>query len=220
MLRYSKSLSLALLISLPILAMDKDKAIVPASPCSDLTSTTLVLADLTRAKKEQATLEKQIDELQAQKRAAASLVSAAAVNAQKRYDSKSTEIAGIKALILQIQQEMTNTEASKSECLAALKKNYEKSRDKIEQQLTLLTQENNRLLEKYHAEQAAKEKEYDETIRALAAQKANKETKLANEGATLATLHEELASAQSEKLASAQSGKEESSGILAWFGWK
>jgi len=140
MLSISKTLPLALLLSLPAIAMDDSSAVVPAPvPAPELTTTLVVRQQLAEATAQTEELQQQIDRLQEQKGEALARKGAKRTELTARHKSKIEQISGIQALLTKVTEDRKAEEAAKQRELDTLKQNGGIAKGALERQLKELT---------------------------------------------------------------------------------
>jgi len=202
MFTYTKALPLALLISLPVIAMDKQ---VPISSIDEaLTSTIVARQQFTEAATEVSDIQRQINELQAKKHQAIATQNGRAQVLEKKHTEKAHEIVSIRNLLAEVQKDLKAAETKKATELDEFETAYKKSKEELETQLHALDRT-------YQADRQKKEESHETVIRALAATKLKRETNLNDAERALQELHKDLT------MARANGDNVSKGGLLAWL---
>ncbi len=154
-----KILPLALLISIPLVAMDKQ--VTPAA-AEDLGSTLLARRQLTTAVDELTDIRKQMAELKEKERVAAGNANTFVQKLEDRYNKKCEAVCSLDSLKLEDTKKVKDAEKAKLAALEGLLKEHDKAKDALERQL-------HDAETKYNKDKTAKEKEHDIIINSLAA---------------------------------------------------
>jgi ABC-type transport system involved in cytochrome bd biosynthesis fused ATPase/permease subunit len=154
-----KILPLALLISIPLVAMDKQ--LTPAAQ-EDLGSTLLARRQLTNAVDELTDIRKQVAELKEKEKIAAGNANTFVQKLEEKYNKKCDAVCSLDSLKLEDTKKVKVAESAKLAALEVLLKEYDKTKDSLEKQL-------HDAEIKYTKDKTAKEKEHDTIINALAA---------------------------------------------------
>lgn len=154
-----KILPLALLISIPLVAMDKQ--VTPAAQ-EDLGSTLLARRQLTTAVDELTDIRKQMAELKEKEKIAAGNANTFVQKLEEKYNKKCDEICSLDSLKVEDAKKVKAAEQAKLSALEVLLKEYDKTKDSLEKQL-------HDAEIKYTKDKTAKENEHDTLINTLAA---------------------------------------------------
>ena len=194
MFTYTKALPLALLISLPVIAMDKQ---VPISSIDEaLTSTIVARQQFTEAATEVSDIQRQINELQAKKHQAIATQNGRAQVLEKKHTEKAHEIVSIRNLLAEVQKDLKAAETKKATELDEFETAYKKSKEELETQLHALDRT-------YQADRQKKEESH--------ATKLKRETNLNDAERALQELHKDLT------MARANGDNVSKGGLLAWL---
>lgn len=189
MFSYTKVLPLALLLSIPVIAMDKQ--LTPATaPAAALDSTLLCSEHLTDSVDSLKNIRQQIDALKEQEKVAVANKNTFAEKLEAKYRAKCDEICGLDALKLEAERKINEAEKQKNSALEALEAEYAKSKEALETQL-------HEAEIKFGKTKSTKEKEHDAIIASYAKLKLQRETEITAATANRDRLHEQLTQARS-----------------------
>lgn len=179
-----KILPLALLISLPAVAMEG--TVVPSAA---LESTLLASNNLNAALEEAQGLQKQIDDLQAKKKIAVSNKKTFTEQLEAKYKAKCDEICSLDSLKLEAAKKEKEAERAKIAALEELDLEYEKTKENLEKQL-----HDEEI--KHGKAKSVKEKEHDTIIAALAKVKLKREEEIKAASAKRDELYKQITQAR------------------------
>lgn len=192
-----KVLSLALLLSIPAIGMDKQ-----ITPADALNSTLLLSHQFAESENEVAKLKLAQAELDTQMSAALARKKAKVEELTKKYTAKCEEICSLDSLKLEDTKKVKQAETSKILALETLVKEFEKTKESLELQL-------NEAKTKYDKEKTAKEKEHDLLIHAAIAVVAQRDEEIQKTSSVRDQLHAQLTKAKDAPV-------EQKNGLFGW----
>lgn len=196
-----KILPLALLISLPVLAMEQqiEQQVVPADA---LNSTVLVAQGVTASEDLVAQLKEEQANLDARMNAALARKNAEIDRLQRKYTAKCEEICSLDTLKVEDEKKVKEATKAKTTALEALLNEYTKSKESLENQMKAEEV-------KYTKTKTTKEQEHDLIIAALATVVSQRQANIERISQTRDQLYTQLTKVKDASV-------EPKSGLLGW----